>query len=33
MKLENDILAMKDRDLVNILKAKALPVFGTLQQK
>jgi hypothetical protein len=33
IKQENEILAMKNRDLVDTLKGKGLPVFGTLAQK
>jgi hypothetical protein len=33
LKLEKDINAMKSNQVVNALKQKSLPVYGTLQQK
>ena len=33
MKLEKEINAMKNNQLINELKKKSLPVFGTIQQK
>ena len=33
LKLEKDISAMKSNQVVNALKQKSLPVYGTLQQK